>query len=291
MENTTNKITCSLCGRDGASFYTSKNSFDLYKCLNCGLIFISPIPESIGVYDDSYFSGAEKGFGYVDYDADKEPMIPTFNKYLDILDGMGVKGGSLLDIGAATGFFMNIAKKRGFVVTGVEFSDFAAEKGRKLGLNLITGDLISQKFSDECFDVITMFDVIEHVPNPKEIISEVKRILKKGGVVIINTPDAESVWAKVLGRHWQLIMPPEHINYFSPRNLGNYMMENGFKVILSTKIGKKFTLQYVIKMLYKWSGLRIFLTKANSTGFLSKTYIPINLRDNFFMIVKKHENI
>ncbi len=291
MENTTNKIICSLCSSSDASFYTNKNNFNLYKCSSCGLIFISPIPESIGVYDDSYFSGAEKGFGYVDYDADKEPMIPTFNKYIDILHEMGVRGGSLLDIGAATGFFMNIAKNRGFVVTGVEFSNYAAEKGRKLGLNLITGDLISQKFPDESFDVITMFDVIEHVPNPKEIIFEVKRILKKGGVVIINTPDAESLWAKVLGKHWQLIMPPEHINYFSPKNLGDYFTENGFRVILSTKIGKKFTLQYVIKMLYKWSGLRFFLTKANSSGFLSKTYVSINLRDNFFMIVKKNENI
>lgn len=291
MENTNNKIICFLCGKIHVSFYVNKKGFNLFRCSDCGLIFLHPVPESIGVYDDSYFSGAEKGFGYVDYDADKEPMIPTFNKYLDILRDMGVKEGKLLDIGAATGFFMNIAKARGFNVTGVEFSNFAAEKGRKLGLNLITGDLISQKFSDESFDIITMFDVIEHVPNPKEVISEVNRILKKGGVVVINTPDVESLWAKVLGKHWQLIMPPEHINYFSPKNLGNYLSQNGFEVVLSTKIGKKFTLQYVIKMLYKWTSLRLFLTKANSSGFLSKTYISINLRDNFFMIAKKNENL
>jgi len=289
MENKINKINCPICESINTGYYSTKNNYTLYKCNSCKLLFLNPVPESIGVYDDTYFSGAEKGFGYVDYDADKEPMIPTFNKYLDILSDLGIKNGDLLDIGAATGFFMNIAKQRGFNVSGVEFSNFAAEKGRKAGLNLITGDLLSQNFPDSSFDVVTMFDVIEHVPNPKEIISEVSRILKKGGIVIINTPDAESLWAKLLGKHWQLIMPPEHINYFSPKNLGNYLSRHGFEVLLSTKIGKKFTLQYVIKMLYKWTSFRLFLTKANSNGFLSRTSVSINLRDNFFMIAKKND--
>lgn len=287
MENQINKINCNLCGNEDVSFFAKKRGYDLFKCNNCKLLFVHPIPVWIGVYDDSYFSGAGKGFGYVDYDVDKEPMIPTFNKYLDILEDFGVREGKLLDIGAATGFFMNIAKKRGFEVTGVELSNFAAEKGRNAGLNVISGDLLSQKFPSDSFDVITMFDVIEHVPNPKEIMTEVYRILKKGGYVLVNTPDSESLWARVLGEHWQLIVPPEHINYFSPKNFGNYLEQNGFKVLVNSKIGKKFTLQYVIKTLYKWTSLRIFLTKANSSGLLSRIYVPINLRDNFFMIFNK----
>ncbi len=289
MENKINKINCHVCDSENVSFFAKKRGFDLFKCNTCKLLFMHPIPESIGVYDDSYFSGAEKGYGYVDYDADKEPMVPTFNKYLDILGDFGVKGGELLDVGAATGFFMNIARQRGFKVTGVEFSNFAAEKGRSSGLNVITGDLLAQNFKDKSFDVVTLFDVIEHVPNPKEVIREVRRILKNGGLVVVNTPDAESLWAKLLGKNWQLIMPPEHINYFSPKNFSTYLSKNGFKILLSSKIGKKFTLQYVLKMLYKWTSFRVFLTKANSSGFLSKTYVPINLRDNFFMIAKKDD--
>ncbi len=289
MENKTNKINCSLCGGANIDFFTRKKGFDIYKCSNCKLLFISPLPTSIDVYDKAYFSGADKGFGYVDYDIDKEAMVPTFKKYFDIFKNIGKKDGKLLDIGCATGFFMELAKTNGFDVSGIEISDFAAKKGREKGLNIVTGDIFTPEFPSEHFDVITMFDVIEHVPNPKETILEAKRILKKDGILVINTPDAESLWARVLGGNWQLIMPPEHINYFSPKNLGNYLKENGFEVLVNTKIGKSFTIQYILKMLYKWQGSKIFLTDIFSKGFLSRIYIPINLRDNFFLIAEKKD--
>lgn len=281
------KINCIMCDGLDIKFFSQKKGYNLYKCENCKLLFISPVPVSLEVYDDSYFSGAEKGFGYVDYDADKEPMIPVFEKYLDLVSELGIKSGELLDIGAATGFFMDIAKKKGFSVKGVELSDFAAKKGREKGLDLLTGDLHSAHYGDNQFDVVTMFDVIEHVPDPVGFVREATRILKKDGLLLINTPDAESLWARVLGSRWQLIMPPEHIHYFSPKNLGNYLLKNGYQVELSTKIGKWFTLQYVLKMLYKWQGYRIFLTGPFMNKFLSKISLPINLHDNFFMIARK----
>jgi 2-polyprenyl-3-methyl-5-hydroxy-6-metoxy-1,4-benzoquinol methylase len=289
MENKTLKINCPLCDKEEISFFSNKKGFNIYKCYNCKLLFIYPLPDSTHVYDKSYFSGAEKGFGYVDYDIDKEAMVPTFNKYFKLFGALGFKSGKLLDVGAATGFFANLAKNKGFEVTGVELSDFAAQKGRAKGLNIISGDIFSAKFSSEYFDIITLLDVIEHVPNPKTTLEEAKRILKPGGLLTINTPDAQSLWAKTLGPRWQLIMPPEHINYFSPQNMSDYLSQSGFKVILSTKIGKSFTIQYILKMLYKWTGTKIFLTNIFSKGFLSKIYVPINLRDNFFLIAQKNE--
>ncbi len=287
MEKIQEKIICNLCESDNVTFFCDKKGYHLYKCNNCKLLMISPVPQSIDVYDVSYFSGAEKGFGYVDYDADKEPMTGTFNHYIDLINNLGVSEGKLLDIGAATGFFMSLAKNRGFEVVGVELSDFAARKGREKGLNIVTGDLLNTQFMSGSFDVVTMFDVLEHVPEPKKLIAEVKRILKPHGLVIINTPDAESLWARILGKKWQLIMPPEHINYFSPKNLSKYLSDHGFEVKVNTKIGKRFTLQYILKMLYKWQGFRIFLVKSNR--ILSSISVPINLRDNFFMIAKKNE--
>ncbi len=288
MENKTDKVTCPLCSSTDTNFSFSKKGFEVYECQNCKLLFTCPVPKSSEVYSEDYFSGATSGYGYVDYDADKEPMTSVFNKYLDLVSSFGVRSGKLLDIGAATGFFMKIAKTRGFSVSGIEISAFAAQKGRKEGLEIVTGDLIEHKYGNESFDVITMFDVLEHVPDPKAIIFEVRRILKKDGLLLVNTPDAESLLAKILGKNWHLIMPPEHINYFSPKNLGDYLSKNGFSVLLSTKIGKRFTLQYILKMLYKWQGWRIFLVKSNSARFLSKIYLPINLRDNFFAIYRKN---
>ena len=134
------EIICPICDSVDSIFFTNKKGYDLYKCISCKLLFTFPVPDSSKVYDDSYFSGAEKGFGYVDYDLDKEPMTPTFNKYLDLLSGFGKTNGDLLDIGCATGFFIKLAKNKGFKVIGIEFSDYAAKKGRDSGLNVITGD-------------------------------------------------------------------------------------------------------------------------------------------------------
>ncbi len=286
MANDPKKINCWLCGSE-AHFFCNKNGYDLYKCGNCKLIFIyPPLKNPPDVYSKAYFSGAEAGFGYVDYDADKEPMVSTFNRYLDIISNLGFKKGKLLDIGAATGFFMGLTKARGFEVTGVELSNFATEMARNKGLNVVAGKLEDGKFPEGYFDVITMLDVVEHLTSPEEDLLEVKRILKKGGLLVINTPDASSLWARVLGKYWQLIIPPEHVNYFSPNNLSQYLKGLGFKVKVNTKIGKSFTLQYILKMLYKWQKMRIFLINL---GLLSKISIPINLRDNFFMILEKNE--
>ncbi len=288
MENKIHQINCPLCDSENSTFFAEKRGFRLYKCLKCKLLFIYPhLTQSPSVYDKSYFTGAEKGFGYVDYDTDKSAMIPTFQKYMDIINFLGISSGRLLDVGAATGFFMGLAEKRGFETIGVEISDFAAKIGRAKGHNIITGKIFDPEFPDGYFDVVTMFDVLEHVIQPKAVLSEVHRILKKKGLLVINTPDAESLWAKAFGVHWQLIMPPEHINYFSPRNLSMYLEKSGFKVEVSTKIGKKFTLQYIMKMLYKWQGFRIFLLPVFSNWPFSKIYLPINLRDNFFMVVRK----
>ncbi len=289
-------VLCPLCESRNTNFFTRKNNHSVYQCNACGFLFVYPLPTSVDVYDESYFSGAENGFGYVDYDTDKEPMIPTFEKYLDLItehlskkNKNSIKGLKLLDVGAATGFFMNLARNRGMYVTGVELSDYAASIGRARGLKIITGDLESAQLPSESYDVVTLCDVLEHVQNPKQFLAEVHRVLKRGGIVVINTPHAGSMVAQTLGRHWHLIVPPEHLHYFSAENLAKYLNQNGFDVTLNTTIGKRFTFQYIFKMLYKWQGFFLWkwFKKIFSWGFLARLYIPLNTHDNFFMIARK----
>ncbi|MFZ2621014.1 MAG: class I SAM-dependent methyltransferase [Minisyncoccia bacterium] len=284
-------IKCSLCGRDEAYFFSRKNDYDLYRCKVCKLLFVYPIPKNVEVYDKTYFTGADLGFGYVDYDADKIPMIPVFEKYLDMIFKLGATKGTLLDVGSATGFFMDIAKKRGFEVVGVELSNYAAEIGRAKGLTIVASDLKGAHFNNDKFDVITMFDVLEHVPNPKDFLLEAKRILKPGGFLVINTPNGDSVVARVLGSRWHLIVPPEHLYYFSPKNVGDYLTKNGFNVKVATSIGKRFTLQYIFKTLYRWQKFPLwdYIEKIFAAKPLTKLYIPLNTHDNFFLIAEKNK--
>ncbi len=288
MENKTDKVICPNCGGESRVWGT-KNSYTLYSCMNCKLVFVSPLPDPTSVYNQDYFSGATKGFGYVDYDADKEPMVPTFNKYIDLLATYGKKEGSLFDIGAATGFFLKIAQRRGYRVSGVEMSDHAAGQGRRDGIDLKSGDLMSLTLPNEAFDVVTMLDVLEHMTEPFKELLESKRILKPHGLLVVNAPNGQSFLARILKTKWHLVLPPEHLFYFSPKNLSGYMESRGFKTIYSGTIGKRFTFQYIFKMLYKWQKLSLWnhLSDFCSKGFLSKLYIPINLHDNFFMIFEK----
>ncbi len=284
------KIICPNCGSN-SKLWGQKRSHDLFLCEFCKLIFVNPIPDTQKVYSEDYFTGAKDGFGYVDYDKDKEPMVPTFNKYLDLLSKYGKNNGSLFDIGAATGFFLKLAKDRGFKVSGVEMSDHAASMARSKGIDVATGDLMSLNLDSNSYDVVTMLDVLEHMSDPFVELREVKRILKPNGLVVINSPDGQSLLAKILKTNWHLVLPPEHLFYFSQKNLAMFMKKNGFSVIYGGTIGKRFTFQYIFKTLHKWQKLLIweYLSVFFSKGFLSKLYIPINLHDNFFMIFKKND--
>lgn len=288
MENTAIKVKCLNCDKD-VKIWGKKNSYDLFSCTHCGLIFVYPLPDPSSVYSKDYFSGATSGFGYVDYDADKEPMVPTFNKYLDLFRKYGKESGSIFDIGAATGFFLKIAKKRGYKVSGVEMSDHAAGEARKAGIDVSSGDLMSMSISSDSFDIVTMLDVLEHMTTPFVELLESKRILKNGGLLVVNAPNGQSILARILKTKWHLVLPPEHLFYFSPDNLTSFLEANGFRVVYNGTIGKRFTLQYIFKMLYKWQKLKLwnYLSILFSKGYLSKIYIPIDLRDNFFLIAKK----
>lgn len=282
------KVICKNCGGE-SSLWGEKRGYKLYECSTCGLIFVFPLPNPESVYTQDYFTGAKGGFGYVDYDGDKEPMVPVFNKYLDLLKKFGKSGGNLFDIGAATGFFIKIAQKRGFNVSGVEFSDHAAGMGRRDGLDIKTGDMMSLSLPGDSFDVVTMLDVLEHMTEPFEELLEVKRILKKGGLVVVNSPNGQSILSKILKTKWHLVLPPEHLFYFSPKNLALFMEKNGFKMIYNKPIHKSFTLKYCFIMMYKWQKLSIWLriSELLSKGFLAKISIPIPTYDNFFVIFRK----
>ncbi len=297
MENEIKKInsteTCIICRSIKISFFTEKNGFKLYKCLDCSLIFVNPLPKSAeAIYSSDYFRGAIKGHGYVNYDEDKEPMVPTFERYLSIVEGYTGGYGNLLDVGTASGFFLNLAKTSGWHVSGVEISDHAASIGRQRGFDIKTGALSEIDFKNQVFDVITMFDVLEHFITPVQELRSAHRLLKSGGLLVINTPDTKSLFARILGKHWHLLVPPEHLFYFSSDNLTKLLEKEGFEVLLTKKIGKSFSLSYIFKMLHVWQGFRFWLILSEffSKPLWRKIKIPINLRDNMFLIVnKKHD--
>lgn len=280
---------CPSCGKTGSKEWGNKNGHTLVRCDSCSLIFVSPMPvQTSDIYGEEYFAGGEE-HGYVDYDRDKEPMRDTFEIYLKKMEKTLGKKGKLLDVGSATGYFMDIARGRGWEVGGVEISEHAAKIGRAKGLNIQTGTLEDTDLPEEGFDAITFLDVIEHMQKPKSALLQAKRLLKDGGIIVVNTPDAGSLWARVLGSRWQLVVPPEHLVLFNRENFADLLKESGFTSLKFVNIGKYFTLPYIFQNLFHWQGFSLWnaLARMSNRGFLSHLKIPINLHDNFFVIAKK----
>jgi dolichol-phosphate mannosyltransferase len=281
-------LACALCGAPHPVFFKRKNNCTLYACTACKFWFVYPVPEVSDVYTKDYFVGADSGFGYVDYESDKKPMVSTNEQYVKLITTYVPQRGRLLDVGAATGFFLSIAQRLGFDPHGVEMSDYAAGEARGKGLPVITGTLADVPPAP-LFDAITMIDVIEHVTDPRTEVTRVNALLKSGGIFAIDTQNTGSLYARLLRTRWHLIVPPEHLNYFNRENITLLLTQCGFEVLEITTVGKRFSLPYIFNMLHTWQKLWLWQTLARvcERGLLSKIYIPINLRDTMFVVAQK----
>lgn len=288
------EINCPICGSKKIKFFCEKNRYNIYNCQDCEVGFVWPEPSSLAdIYQAPYFKGdLDDGginkFGYTDYEEDKKAMRETFVIYLNKILKL-TTGKKIFDVGAATGYFLDLAKRAGWQTSGIEISEYAVKIASAKGHQIFLGDLEDLE-SKERYDVITMWDVLEHLADPKKYLKSVHDVLHQEGILAINTINRSSWWARLWGRNWQAIMPPEHLFYYSVESLKILLEQGGFRIIEKSKIAKKFTLPYIFKVLERRYNLP-FLGKLSDllykAGF--KIGLPVNLRDNIFIIAKKIE--
>lgn len=246
---------CNFCHNADSVLLYKKEGFDIVQCTHCGLIYVDNPPnppELAKYYEEEYYTGGnDKVFS--NYIAEKKERVNYFRKQLKKIKKI-IRAGELLDVGCAAGFFLEAAKND-FKVTGIEISDYSSTYAREaLKHNVITGTLFNAKFPDNHFDIITMWDVIEHIDKPREYLEEIHRILKKGGVIVISTGDIDSMNAKIKQDKWELLAPPWHLYYFSRKVLVSKMEELGFTIIdVQTNgnlMGTKNKLFYIAAMFF-----------------------------------------
>jgi len=211
------------------------------KCRSCGL-----------VYKSSHENSDELMQGYTKVDDPlylEEKENRSINGFICIQKIKKYKNeGRLLDVGCSTGFFLNAARLS-FEPTGVELSIWAVQYAReKLRLDVRQGSLEMNRFPDSFFDVVTSIDVIEHVPNPKEHLKELVRILKPEGLLYIVTPDIGSLSAFLLGRNWWGLRPA-HLIYFSKKTMRKICTQVGLEIKEMNSYGRIFTYGYWISRL------------------------------------------
>lgn len=227
---------CNLCNHEFSRPVFIKNGYILLRCSSCGLVYVGNPPsklelEKLYSFDSGYHLGLQDDSG--DFKRDLDLAI----KYYELITKYKTHG-RILDIGCAAGFFLKVAKENGWDTYGVEISNDTAEIARKrYGLKVLTGSLKATSFIPNFFDVVTMWDVIEHVENPIRTISIISRILKDDGILAISTPNIDGLFPKISYRvsnlinRWRHPEPPHHLYQFSKKTMNRLLEQAGFNLL------------------------------------------------------------
>jgi SAM-dependent methyltransferase len=153
-------------------------------------------------------------------------------KQLGFIEKHAHNPGQLLDIGCATGEFMSFTRQHGWNVSGIELVGKAAQIAREVhGLNVYQGPIESIALPENHFDVITLWDVLEHLPSPRTTLIHARRLLKPGGLLVFSIPNLTSFDRYIFGTSWIGWDAPRHLYLFSPDNLDQLMKIAGFSLI------------------------------------------------------------
>lgn len=228
-------VSCDLCGADDTIFLIVKNGFRVVRCRGCHLVYVNPRPDLKAL--ESQYSIAT----YVEHQeerADDASWHPAALARLALVERHQPHKGTLLDVGCSTGWFMNAASIGGWSVTGIDVSASAVARDRSRGLDAHVATLERHNLARGSFDVITMFDSIEHMPSPMRALRAARELLRENGLLVITTPNVDGLLPfliyQLFGRTmglWEHPTPPGHIYQFSGKTLAAALHRAGFDEI------------------------------------------------------------
>lgn len=231
-------ISCPLCNCSDAKtvfrsrdfrFKSSDKNFDIVQCKNCGFVFLNPRPakkEIAGFYPQD-FNKSDRSFSYgllkPCFRLAQESTIKFFKKYK--------KDGKSLDIGCGNGEFILAMQRHGFEAWGIEVNP-EAEKftGKRLEGRILYKDIKECGFLPKSFDIITMFQSLEHIYDLTELFSEINKVLKDDGLLYICVPNSAFFEARLFGPYYYNLEVPRHMYFFTAKSLEALLLKHGFKV-------------------------------------------------------------
>ncbi len=247
-------VPCPLCGSAANSLICKSPNVhmavfrDIFaehvvRCNGCGFVFTNPrpTPKALERYytDDYTLEGLSVPKSLDEFLGDSHKEI-WFSKDRDLrLISQQKSSGHLLDIGCASGTLLWLAKQKGFSVHGVEVGRHSVEfVSNVLGIEVFCGQLEDARFPDSSFDVVTMFHSLEHVPNPRTVVREVRRILADSGVLIVVVPNYSAWSSQKHGANWTWLQPQNHYSHFTPKSLLHLLAREGFSCELRCEEGR-----------------------------------------------------
>lgn len=261
----------------------------ILKCDDCDYVFANlKLSQSDFelLYSSDYFNGEE----YSDYLTDRvnhernfKLRLKQLNKYIDLS-----KYNSLLEIGCAYGFFLNLVKNRFERVVGVDVTSSGISYAKdKLQLDVYKSDLLKWDFKGKNFNIACMWDVIEHLKSPDLYLEKISKNMASGGVIALTTGDIDSIMAKLRGKRWRLIHPPTHAHYFSKNTLTRLLDRYGYDVVNIEYCG---SYRSIDNIAYNIFVLRLkipFIYKILKNIRITSLSVYLNLYDIMYVIAKK----
>jgi len=220
------RVACNICGSQDTRLVFQKWSFRIVQCIECGLVYVNP--RAFRIEEDDYFQGPY--LSTIEKDGKLDPGIATL--YGEIIYNLGSRAplGKLLDVGCAMGHFLGFAKRYGWDVEGVECSPYAADYAEKrFGAKVHPVCTLSDaKLQKDTYNSCVLVEVIEHLPDPRETMREVWRVLQPGGLVYLTTPNFSSYRSLLMREEWTAVIPIGHLYYFDANTLGHLLLSLGF---------------------------------------------------------------
>ncbi len=230
--------TCPICEHTDSQKVITRKGYTYLRCKNCSTAFVSPMPskeEAKSVYlDSSYFFG-QADVGYRNYEEMHKALRLLFQRRLQQLAKLIPQKGRLLDVGCADGYFLELARAQGWEIAGVEVSpEMSSYASQHLGIRVYDSidELAYQKW-----DVVTLWEVVEHLPNPIDELRRLGDLLRPGGLLLLSTPNAGHWQALQRPSEWLEYRAPAHLVLFTPTSLFHALERAGFKQIQIQKSG------------------------------------------------------
>ncbi len=277
MKFSLKNYNCSFCNNNITKTLLTKHGFSIVKCSNCAFVYVNPRVENeelSSIYEHNYFKN--KDYGYVGYEQEKRLRIKNFERWLKDADKYITIATPVfsLDVGCAAGYCLELMKKKGWNAMGIELDEEMCKSLKQTGYN-ISNSHIEDFESENKFSIITLFDVIEHIPNIDAVFSKLNSLLTKDGIVIMVTPDHNSFQRKLMGKSWFQYKPIEHINYFNKHSLKAFAERNGLEIIHRASCGQYADTQFLNNRLSYYHFT--FLSKL-----FNKIFAILRLKDKFF---------
>jgi SAM-dependent methyltransferase len=273
---------CLVC----AGCLGSSRLVGLLRCRECGFVTADmdiQTTDFARLYGKDYFHGSE----YRNYVQERSSLRSNFEARLDLLDRLvgGLRGKSLVEIGSAYGFFLELAAEHGIDARGLDITADGVRYARDiLKVQAIHGDYLDQPA--QLVDIVAMWDTIEHLPRPDLYVAKAAAELRPGGLVAITTGDIGSMNARIRGRRWRMIHPPTHLHYFSVPTLTRLLGRHDLEVVHVSHPGVSRRLHSILYIVLaaRLKAERLYRLAA---GLLPNPSLTLNLYDVMFVVARK----